>query len=66
MNDIPHTVKILPLQRGDALAIEVERPITRQQAEALAQQIREQFPGHKVVVLGKGIELAVIRTGDPT
>jgi len=61
VKDIPHTVKILPLQPGDAIAVEVERPITREQAETLAQKMREEFPDHKVVVLGRGIQLAVIR-----
>jgi hypothetical protein len=53
------------LEPGDILLIRSPKRLTLQSVDSLKKAIREGLPGHRVLVLEEGLDLAVIRPVGP-
>lgn len=54
-------VKRLRLEPGDILLVRHERVLSREQRKYLGDVLREEIPGHKIMVLEAGLTFEVVR-----
>lgn len=59
ISQILEHAQVMNLAPGDVIILRSEGRLTMEQAEALRQRVEGMFPGHQVIVLGGGLELAV-------
>jgi len=55
------SVRIMRLQPGDALVIEVDYPVDEKTKDLFIRRLGMVFPGHKAIVLDNGARLSVAR-----
>jgi hypothetical protein len=55
------TIRILRLEPGDTVVLTIPEALGPRRAEEIDAILKEQFPGHKVLVLHGGWDLAVIK-----
>jgi hypothetical protein len=53
--------KVLQLEPGDAIALVCADVVSVEQAKLLREQGEAAFPGHTVVVLSGGVDVAIVR-----
>ena len=58
-------VQRLVLQEGDIVVLKIPGPISEDWANRLREEMESQLPGHKVLVLGDGLEIGVLTKQDP-
>jgi hypothetical protein len=56
--------KVLRLEPGDVVLLEVPESATPKQCEAIARRWRDRFPDVPVTVLGGGMRAKVVRAAD--
>lgn len=49
---------------GDQVVIQLDRDPTGDCVARIGEQLKEAFPDNKVIVLGRGVELSVVRPDD--
>lgn len=54
-------LRLFRLEPDDVLVVNLKRPVTREQAEAIRRQIAEELPGRSVLVLDPSLDIEVIR-----
>lgn len=54
-------VRILRLQPGDKLVLAADHEVTDAEFEAISKQFAQHVPGHKVLLLERGLSLDILR-----
>ncbi len=54
-------LKVLRLQPGDALVVEVDGLLSQEQARMLKDHVEKQFDGHRCLVLDSSAKLSIAR-----
>jgi hypothetical protein len=55
------SVRVMRLQPGDALVIEVDYPVDEKTKHLFLRRLEHTFPGHKAIVLDNGARLSITR-----
>jgi hypothetical protein len=55
-------LRVLRLEPGDVLVLTCPDPLTFERAETLRARVKQEFPGHKVIVIDSGGSLGVVRS----
>lgn len=58
-------VRTLHLMPSDRIFVKVPETTRPDEADKIAGWFREQFPDHKVILFGGGIDVSIIREGSP-
>lgn len=54
-------MQVVQLRPGDTIVISTEQSFGQDVADRLVGRLREQFPGHDILVLANGLKFGVVR-----
>lgn len=56
------SVRILRLRAGDEIVLTVSRAVGEFAIDSIRKAAEERWPGHRVTILGEGIDIQVVRS----